>query len=97
MRQGVAARRSPPTSALDRLLNQLVDRSGLHWHFEISKLTRDEGRFGMHYRKLEDFPVQKKVHSLAVDPETHRGYAPEQEANGKTVARMVVYEAVMNR
>ena len=25
-----------------------------------------------HCRKLEDFPVQKKVHSLAVDQETHR-------------------------
>ena len=47
-----------------------------------------------HYRKLEDFPVQKKVHSLAVDPETHRVYAPEQEENGKPVARMVVYEPV---
>jgi hypothetical protein len=41
-----------------------------------------------HYRKLEDFPVQKKVHSLAVDPETHRVYAPEQEENGRAVARM---------
>jgi DNA-binding beta-propeller fold protein YncE len=49
-----------------------------------------------HYRKLEDFPVQKKVHSLAVDTETHRVYAPEQEADGKGVARMVVYEAVVN-
>ncbi len=48
-----------------------------------------------HYRKLEDFPVQKKVHSLAVDLETHRVYAPEQEADGKPVARMAVYEAVM--
>jgi len=48
-----------------------------------------------HYRKLEDFPVQKKVHSLAVDPETHRVYAPEQEADGKPVARMSVYEAVL--
>src|SRR5436853_192617 len=48
-----------------------------------------------HYRKLEDFPVQKKVHSLAVDPETHRLYAPEQEADGKGVARMVVYDAVI--
>ena len=47
-----------------------------------------------HYRKLEDFPVQKKVHSLAVDPETHRVYAPEQEADGKAVARMAVFEAV---
>jgi len=49
-----------------------------------------------HYRKLEDFPVQKKVHSLTVDPETHRVYAPEQEADGKAVARMAVYEAVAN-
>lgn len=47
-----------------------------------------------HYRKLENFPVQKKVHSLAVDPDTHRVYAPEQEEDGKPVARMVVYEAV---
>jgi len=49
-----------------------------------------------HYRKLADFPVQKKVHSLAVDPATHRVYAPEQEADGKPVARMVVYEALVN-
>jgi DNA-binding beta-propeller fold protein YncE len=49
-----------------------------------------------HYRKLEDFPVQKKVHSLTVDRDTHRVYAPEQEADGKGVARMVVYEAVVN-
>jgi DNA-binding beta-propeller fold protein YncE len=48
-----------------------------------------------HYRKLEDFPVQKKVHSLAVDAETHRVYAPEQEADGKGVARMTVYEALV--
>jgi DNA-binding beta-propeller fold protein YncE len=49
-----------------------------------------------HYRKLEDFRVQHAVHSLAVDPETHRLYTPEQEENGKPVARMVVYESVMN-
>ncbi len=47
-----------------------------------------------HYRKLEDFPVQHAVHSLAVDPQTHRVYTPEQEENDKPVARMVVYEAV---
>ena len=47
-----------------------------------------------HYRKLEDFLVQKKVHSLAVDVETHRVYAPEQEEDGKAVARVVVYEVV---
>lgn len=50
-----------------------------------------------HFRKLEDFPVQKKVHSLAVDTKTHRVYAPEQEENGKPVAKMVVYEAVGGR
>jgi len=46
-----------------------------------------------HYRKLEDFPVQKKVHSLAIDGETHRIYTPEQEEDGKPAARMIVYEA----
>ena len=47
-----------------------------------------------HYRKIEELKVQHAVHSLAVDLETHRVYAPEQEENGKPVARMVVYEAV---
>jgi DNA-binding beta-propeller fold protein YncE len=37
-----------------------------------------------HYRKLEDFKVQHAVHSLAVDPETHRVYTPELEENGKS-------------
>jgi hypothetical protein len=46
------------------------------------------------FRKLEDFPVQPSVHSLAVDPVTHRVYAPEESENGKPVARMIVYEAV---
>jgi DNA-binding beta-propeller fold protein YncE len=49
-----------------------------------------------HYRKLEDFPVEKRVHSLAVDLETHRVYAPEQEENGKPVARMIVFEPILN-
>jgi DNA-binding beta-propeller fold protein YncE len=48
-----------------------------------------------HYRKIEDFKVQHAVHSLAVDPETHRVYTPEQEEYGKPVARMIVYEAVV--
>ena len=46
-----------------------------------------------HFRKIEDFPVQKLVHSLAVDPSTHRVYAAEQEEDGQPVARIVVYEA----
>jgi len=46
-----------------------------------------------HYRKVEDFKVQHAVHSLAVDLETDRVYTPEQEEDGKSVAKMVVYEA----
>jgi hypothetical protein len=45
----------------------------------------------MSFRKLEDFPVQKLVHSLAVDPATHRVYVPEQQEDGKPVARIVIY------
>jgi DNA-binding beta-propeller fold protein YncE len=53
-----------------------------------------EAKDADHYRKVEDFAVQKMVHSLAVDPATHRVYAPEQQEDGKPVARMIVYEAV---
>lgn len=49
-----------------------------------------------HFRKLEDFAVQPKVHSLAVDPQTHRVYAPEEQENGKPVAKMIVFDAVSN-
>jgi len=38
--------------------------------------------------------VQHAVHSLAVDAETHRVYAPEQEEDGEPVARMIVYDAI---
>ena len=47
-----------------------------------------------HYRKLEDFAVQKMVHSLAMDTATHRLYAPEQQENGEPVSRMIVYDAI---
>lgn len=50
-----------------------------------------------HYRKIEDFRVQHAVHTVAVDLKTHRLYTPEQEENGKPVARMVVYEALNDR
>ncbi len=56
----------------------------------ISIIQEDDAA---HFRKLADFPVQPKVHSLAIDPATHRVYAPEQEEDGKPVARMVVFEA----
>jgi YVTN family beta-propeller protein len=48
-----------------------------------------------HYSKVEDFKVEYAVHSLAVDPETHRVYTPEQEEHGKAAARIIVYEAVI--
>lgn len=47
-----------------------------------------------HFRKLADVSVAHAVHSLAVDPATHRVYAPEQEEDGMPVARLAVYEAV---
>lgn len=47
---------------------------------------------GDRYQKVEDFPVQKLVHSLVVDPATHRLYVPEQQADGRPVARIVIYE-----
>jgi len=60
----------------------------------ISVFRQDDPQ---HYGKLEDFQVQHAVHSLSVDPESHHVYIPEQEENGKPVARMVVYEAVTGR
>jgi len=45
-----------------------------------------------------DHPVSKtvrpKVHSLAVDPEAHGVYTPEEAEDGKPMARIVVFEAV---
>jgi len=49
-----------------------------------------------HFIKLEDFPVQPGVHTLAVDAQTDRVYAPEQEENGRPVSRMLVFEAVQS-
>jgi YVTN family beta-propeller protein len=45
-----------------------------------------------HVRKLGDVQVQKKVHSLAIDLNTHRVYAPEQEHDGVPAARIVIFE-----
>jgi YVTN family beta-propeller protein len=46
-----------------------------------------------HYSKLADVRVAHAVHSLAVDPSTHRVYAPEQEESGVPVARLIVFDA----
>ena len=53
-----------------------------------------QARDADHYRKVEDFAVEKMVHSLAVDSATHRVYAPGQQEHGQPVARMIVYEPV---
>jgi DNA-binding beta-propeller fold protein YncE len=50
-----------------------------------------------HYRKVEDFKVQARVHTVAVDPATHQLYTPEQEEEGKPVARMIVYREAPGR
>jgi len=47
-----------------------------------------------HFRKVEDFPVEWKVHSLEVDLRTHRVYAPEEQENGEPVARLLIFDAV---
>lgn len=47
-----------------------------------------------HFRKLGDVPVQKKVHSLAIDLNNHRVYAPEQEENGSPAAKIAIFAAV---
>ena len=46
------------------------------------------------FRKLEDFRVEPKIHSLAVDARTHRVYAPAEEAGGRPASRLFVFEAV---
>src|SRR5262245_32267784 len=47
-----------------------------------------------HFRKLPDLPVEPKIHSLAVDPRTHRVYAPAQQDRGRPASKMFVFEAV---
>src|SRR5580700_10438654 len=44
------------------------------------------------FGKLKIFPFKSWLHPLAVDPATHRVDAPEQEQDGQSVARIVVYE-----
>lgn len=61
---------------------------------ESGTITVIEEQDADHFRKLEDFPVQKGVHTLEVDTETHRVYTPEAEENGDPVCRVIVYEAV---
>ena len=47
-----------------------------------------------HFTKLQDVSVEPKIHSLAVDPRTHRVYAPAEQEKGRPASKMFVYEAV---
>lgn len=47
-----------------------------------------------HFRKLEDVPVEPKIHSLAADARTHRVYAPAEQEKGRPASKMFVFEAV---
>ena len=49
-----------------------------------------------HFRKLADVPVEPKIHSLGVDPRTHRVYAPAEQEKGRPASKMFVFEAVTN-
>ncbi len=43
------------------------------------------------YKKIADAPVEKRVHSLAVDPETGYLYVPEEQEKGAPASRLIVY------
>ena len=47
-----------------------------------------------HVRKLADVPVEPRIHSLAVDPRSHRVYAPAEQEGGRPASKMFVFEAV---
>jgi DNA-binding beta-propeller fold protein YncE len=47
-----------------------------------------------HFRKLQDVPVEPKIHSLAVDLRTHRVYAPAEQEKSRPASKMFVFEAV---
>jgi YVTN family beta-propeller protein len=47
-----------------------------------------------HFRKLQDVPVEPKIHSLAVDRRTHRVYAPAEQEEGRPASKMFVFEPV---
>jgi DNA-binding beta-propeller fold protein YncE len=48
------------------------------------------------FRKLEDFKVQPKIHSLAVDLKTHKVYAPAEQEDGKSTSKMFIFKPILN-
>ena len=91
-KHGVIAHISLPEGADDVKFDPRLRR--IYVACESGAITVIEEQDAGHFRKLEDFPVQKGVHTLEVDTETHRVYTPEAEENGRAVCRMIVYEAV---
>jgi len=57
----------------------------------ISVFQMDDPR---RVRKLMDVPVEPRIHSLAVDPRTHRVYAPAEQEKGRPASKMFVFEAM---
>jgi DNA-binding beta-propeller fold protein YncE len=43
------------------------------------------------YKKISDAPMEKRVHSLAVDPQTGYLYVPEEQEKGAPASRLIVY------
>lgn len=43
------------------------------------------------YEKIADVPVEQRVHSLAIDPETGHLYVPEEQETGLPISRLMVY------
>ncbi|HEV1993004.1 MAG TPA: YncE family protein [Candidatus Acidoferrum sp.] len=43
------------------------------------------------YKKIADAPVEKRVHSLAINPETGYLYVPEEQEKGTPASRLIVY------
>ena len=67
--------------------------TGLTSPATVARFPSSSRKYPDYYPKLADVPVAHAVHSIAVDTETHRVYATEQEQDGMPVARLVYFEA----
>ena len=43
------------------------------------------------YKKIADAPAEKRVHSLAIEPETGYLYVPEEQEKGAPASKLIVY------
>lgn len=60
----------------------------------ISVFQEDDAN---HFCKVEDYPVQRKVHSLAVDAKMHCVYAPSTTHAVRLIARGGIIERSLSR